>query len=70
MTVIFKDLAIGDTFDFVSPDRMMNSFYRPCRKISARGYIDDARVRHTVGSVGASVYHVNELPAGHPLVSA
>lgn len=63
----FRDLAIGDSFDFVSPDRMLNSFYRKCRKISARRYRDDSYTVHSVGSIGAEVYHVNEaLPGDHP----
>lgn len=60
MATRFKDLAIGDTFDFVGPDPMLNSFYARCRKISARGYRDDKRTRYTVGSASVEVFHVND----------
>lgn len=43
----FRDLATGDTFDFVNMSQpMMNSFYRRCVKISTRKYqaIDGARL--------------------------
>jgi|SRR5216684_2008420 len=64
---VFKELSVGDTFDFVSPDIGMNSFYRKCRKISAKRYRDDAYIVHSVGSGFARVYHVNEaLPVDHP----
>jgi hypothetical protein len=33
----FRELAIGQTFDFIGPDRY-NSFYEPCKKISTRKY--------------------------------
>jgi len=59
----FKDLSIGDTFDFIGPDRMMNSFYARCRKLSARKYEwEENGIRYlgSVGSIKASVYHVNE----------
>ncbi len=57
----FRDLKIGDTFDFIGPDRAMNSFYRRCRKISARRYRDDVGVlEYKVGSINCDVYHVNE----------
>jgi hypothetical protein len=54
----FRDLPIGETFDFVSPDRMMNSFYKRCTKISARRYRDDTGTMHRVGSINAAVYHI------------
>jgi hypothetical protein len=64
----FKDLAIGDTFDFVSPNRMMNSFYDRCTKISARKYqwenpvqcsLSPSKYLETrVGSANVEVYNV------------
>lgn len=56
----FKELAVGDSFDWISPNAGMNSFYRKCRKISARRYRDDSYKVHTVGSANAEVYHVND----------
>ncbi len=60
----FRDLKIGDTFDFISPDRMLNSFYERCRKVSARCYRDDKRNRYEVGTINCDVYHVNEPEEG------
>jgi hypothetical protein len=54
----FRDLSIGDRFDFVGPDPMLNSFYDRCTKIAPRKYRDDKRNVHTVGSVNAKVYNV------------
>ena len=59
----FRQLAIGDTFDFVNMSQpMMNSFYRRCIKISARKYqaIEDPKDVYTVGSISARVYHVRD----------
>ena len=57
----FKDLSIGDTFDWISPDTMRNSFFLPCKKISARRYqaINHGMI-YTVGSIHAYVYHCDE----------
>ena len=64
----FKDLEIGDTFDFVNPDKLINSFFASCTKVSARRYAwtdatwaEDPRTLATqVGSIHVAVYHVNE----------
>lgn len=56
----FRDLSIGDSFDFIGPDRRYNSFYLRCRKISTRKYRDERGTEHQVGSINASVFHVNE----------
>ena len=63
----FKDLNVGDTFDFVSPTGY-NSFYNRCTKTSARKYQWDNPVRCSlspsqflstqVGSVNVEVYNV------------
>lgn len=58
MITNFKNLAIGQSFDFISPNRMMNSFYKRCTKISARKYRDEDGVEHTIGSHYARVYNV------------
>lgn len=59
----FRDLAIGDTFDFVGPDRIYNSFYEICEKISARQYRYTSTQFKTVcvsrvGSINCEVYNV------------
>lgn len=55
----FKDLSIGGTFDFVSPDTTYNSFFKVCKKVSSRKYIDTDDMEYTIGSYNAEVYHVN-----------
>jgi len=65
----FRELAIGDTFDFVSPNSMLNSFYNTCEKIGARSYRWKNPVRCSLSpeeylssrcSINCIVYHVNE----------
>lgn len=70
----FRELKIGDTFDFISPEIGYNSFFKTCTKISARKYRTEGDVRlspkrcikevheYTVGSIDCQVYHVNEVP--------
>jgi len=64
----FRDLAVGDRFDFVSPARLFNSFYAPCTKVSARKYCWDApahlgipKLFSQVGTINVLVYHVNKV---------
>ena len=58
----FRDIAVGDTFDFISPDSSMNSFYARCVKLSARTYTsiegEAEPLPIMVGSINAKVYHV------------
>ena len=54
----FRDLPIGEEFDFVGPVRMFNSFYKRCTKRSARTYVDEDGVVHRVGSINANVFNV------------
>lgn len=66
MTTKFKDLPIGQTFDFIGPDSMLNSFYEPCRKIDTLTYVamdangqDNPRYgKMRVGSASVPVYNV------------
>ena len=54
----FRDLAIGDTFDFVD-DARINSFYERCKKTGPRTYqaiVSESNYR--VGSINANVFHV------------
>lgn len=55
----FKNLKIGDTFDFVDPDKIgFNSFFDTCQKISTRKYKSlTTDIEHRVGSINAIVYH-------------
>jgi hypothetical protein len=63
----FKQLSVGDTFDFVS-DTSYDSFYERCKKTSARGYVainSDGSTnkrygKMRVGSLSAKVYHVSK----------
>jgi hypothetical protein len=54
----FKQLRIGQWFDFVGPNHMMNSFHKRCQKVSARRYLDEDGIMHNVGSISARVYNV------------
>jgi len=54
----FRDLKIGDTFDFISTNQSLNSFLSRCKKISPRKYRAN-KTNHQVGSVHVEVYHVN-----------
>jgi hypothetical protein len=60
----FSDLAVGQTFDFIGPDPMLNSFYALCTKRSARTYTWDGgrygTLKASVGSKHVTVYHVDE----------
>ena len=62
--VKFKDLNVGDTFDFVSPNSNLNSFYMSCTKTGPRSYTwqshhDGSTLKSRVGSANVLVYHVN-----------
>lgn len=58
MKYLFRDLAIGASFDFINDaDPMLTSFYLRCHKISARKYRDEHGQEHQVGSVDCVVYH-------------
>ena len=53
----FKELSIGQSFDFIAGNRF-DSFFKRCIKTSARSYTDDSGIRHRIGSISAKVYHV------------
>lgn len=59
----FKDLAVGDTFDFIEPDSHYNSFYERCEKISNRKYRSERGHEFEVGTVRCKVYHVEKAKA-------
>lgn len=54
----YRDLAVGDTFDWINPDAAFNSFFLRCTKTSEREYIDENGMDHRVGSINAPVFHV------------
>lgn len=56
----FRDLAIGQGFDFIGPDLTYNSFFLRCTKISPRRYLDECGAEHRVGTINAEVFHVEE----------
>jgi hypothetical protein len=56
----FRDLQVGSTFDWISPNHSFNSFFLRCKKLSARKYNDSTGQDHRVGSINAEVYHVGE----------
>lgn len=58
---LFRELSEGDSFDFISPDAMTNSFYLRCVKTGKRTYRDSTNVVHTVGRVTCKVYHVEHV---------
>lgn len=64
----FRDLNTGDTFDFLDDDnRMFNSFYDRCRKISFRRYQSlDTGTIYQVGTINVRVHHV-ESKGAYPL---
>ena len=55
----FKDLNIGDKFDFIDPiSKWGASYFQTCVKTSKRGYVSEDGAKHTVGSINCRVYHV------------
>lgn len=58
--VRFRDLAIGQQFDFefdfVSPNGY-NSFFKRCIKISPRKYRDEQGITYQVSSINCIVYN-------------
>lgn len=62
----FKDVKVGQTFDFVGPEPMYNSFYDTCVKTGQRSYRSLLRTEHAdyrIGSINCEVYHVAEIAA-------
>lgn len=64
----FRDLSVGDTFDWIN-DRQptFSSYFAACEKTGPRTYVSDDGHRHRVGSINAVVYHVNR---GRALLAA
>ena len=70
MTNTFRELNVGDTFDFVNDDnRFYNSFYERCTKVSPRCYtwvstLTGATLQSRVGTVNVHVFHVTREKKG------
>ena len=58
----FRDLSIGDKFDFIGPKPGYNSYFRRCVKLSTRTYTEvegEGEPRPMrVGSINVKVFHV------------
>ena len=61
----FRDLGIGDTFDFVSPTRHWNNYFARCVKLSARTYMavdgDTQSSTMHVGSINVEIFNVEGI---------
>ena len=56
----FKNLGIGENFDFISDDITINSFYRPCQKVATNKYMDEFRHIYTIGTINANIYNIGK----------
>jgi hypothetical protein len=56
----FKDLKIGNSFDFISPDIGYNSFFERCTKVSMFKYVGESGGEYRIGSTTCIVYHVTQ----------
>lgn len=54
----FKNLKVGQQFDFIAPGAF-NSFFLRCTKTAPRKYQDENGVTHTVGTIKCNVYNVS-----------
>lgn len=55
----FKDLSIGDEFDFINPNNRWNvTFFLRCKKISDKKYIDSQENTHKIGSMNCKVFNI------------
>ena len=56
----FRDLGIGDTFDWIGPVTRFNSYFARCEKLSPRTYRNIGPGKQfvmRVGSLNAEVFH-------------
>lgn len=56
----FREVKIGQWFDFIKPGSIYNSFFKRVQKVSARKYRDRDGIEYRVGSITCDVYHVGE----------
>jgi hypothetical protein len=57
----FREIQVGQTFDFIGPIAMFNSFYKRVIKTSTRKYEDQDGTRYEVGSINCEVHHVGSV---------
>lgn len=60
MSPTFRNLAIGDTFDFLDPvNQRLNSYFYRCVKTGNRTYrAIEPQTDHRIGTINCKVYHV------------
>lgn len=58
----FRDLAIGQAFDFVSGTQL-DSFTLRCFKCSPRRYRDEKGYVHRIGTINCYVYNLGAIPS-------
>lgn len=58
----FRNLTIGQTFDWINDATLHNSFYKRCTKVGNTTYQDADGHYHSVGTTRAEVFHVGALP--------
>ena len=71
-TIQFKDVKVGQTFDFVKPDTFQNSFFNPCVKVGPRHYaylMRGVRCLNRIGTSKCVVYNVGKYDADTEIVS-
>lgn len=64
----FRNLRIGQSFDFIGPNRS-NSFFLRCVKISTRKYRDEDGVEHRIGTINCEVFHTSHWLMSDNLVT-
>jgi len=64
MFIRFRELSVGDTFDFIEDETNphINSFFYRCRKTGTRTYETLNGDPHTVETVNCKVFHVEYAP--------
>lgn len=55
----FRNLNIGQSFDFVNDSVLRNSFFKRCTKVGNNTYRDSDDFIHTVGTTRCEVFHID-----------
>jgi hypothetical protein len=58
----FRNVKVGQWFDFIGPNAGLVTFWKRVQKIGARTYEDEQGLTYKIGSLNAGVYHVSEGP--------
>jgi len=56
----FRNVKIGQWFDFIGPDHGLVTFWTRVQKTGARTYEDESGLTYRIGSLNARVYHIAE----------